>query len=254
MFCIELFQNNLNTKIIGNQIFYHSTTDSTNSDIWRLFKKEKKEGFVVIANEQHSGRGRDSKKWYSKKNTSIICSFLIKQKFPIKKIGLHSILVPVGILKGIKEIIDEDLSIKWPNDIVFENKKLGGILIETKTFNDSIYLNIGIGINVNENLSDFPDEIKDSATSLKIISNRDIQREILLANILNAIDKLLNSQSEEDILEYWMQSCNHINREIKIKYKNKIVTADFKKINQKGQAIINYNSKDLIFDGAILNI
>ena len=51
-----------------------------------------------------------------------------------------------------------------------------------------------------------------------------------------------------------MQSCNHINREIKIKYKNKIVNADFKKINQKGQAIINYNSKDLIFDGAILNI
>ena len=254
MFCIELFQNNLNTKIIGNQIFYHSTTDSTNSDIWRLFKKEKKEGFVVIANEQHFGRGRDSKKWYSKKNTSIICSFLIKQKFPIKKIGLHSILVPVGILKGIKEIIDEDLSIKWPNDIVFENKKLGGILIETKTFNDSIYLNIGIGINVNENLSDFPDEIRDSATSLKIISNSDIQREILLANILNAIDKLLNSQSEEEILEYWMQSCNHINTEIKINYKNKIVKADFKKINQKGQAIINYNSKNLVFDGAILNI
>ncbi len=100
----------------------------------------------------------------------------------------------------------------------------------------------------------YPDEIRDSATSLKIISNSDIHREILLANILNAIDKLLNSQSEEDILEYWMQSCNHINRKIKIKYKNKIVTADFKKINQKGQAIINYNSKDLIFDGAILNI
>ena len=70
MFCIELFQNNLNTKIIGNQNFYHSTTDSTNSDIWELLKKEKKEGFVVIANEQHSGRGRNSKKWYSKKNTS----------------------------------------------------------------------------------------------------------------------------------------------------------------------------------------
>ena len=122
-----------------------------------------------------------------KKNHSIICSFLIKQKFPTQKIGLHSILIPVGIIKGIKKNIDENLSIKWPNDIIFENKKLGGILIETKTFNNSIYLNVGIGINVNEKITDFPEEIKQSATSLKIISKQDIQREILLANILNLI-------------------------------------------------------------------
>ena len=254
MFCIELFQKNLNTKILGNQIFYHSKTNSTNSDIWKLFEKENKEGLIVVANEQYDGRGRGSKQWHSKKNHSIICSFLIKQKFSTKKIGLHSILIPVGIIKGIKKNIDENLSIKWPNDIIFENKKLGGILIETKTFNNSIYLNVGIGINVNEKITDFPEEIKQSATSLKIISKQDIQREILLANILNAIDKLLNSQNEIDILKYWMQSCNHINKEIKIEYKNNIVTAKFKKINQKGQAIINYNSKNLIFDGAILNI
>ena len=254
MFSIKLFQSNLNTKILANQIFYNSVTKSTNSDIWEIFENEKKEGLVVITNEQSSGRGRGVNKWYSKKNMSITFSFLIKQKFSKNKIGMHAILVPVGIIKGIKKIVKQNLSIKWPNDIMFENKKLGGILIETKTYNKSLYLNIGIGINVNENLCDFPDDIKNTATSLKIISNKDIQREILLANILNSIDQLLGNSNEEDILNYWMKSCNHVNKTIKIKYKHKIINAIFKSINNNGQAILNYNEKDLVFDGTILNI
>ena len=254
MFSIELLQSHLKTKILGKKIFYHSITESTNSDIWSLFEKEKNEGFVVVANEQLAGRGRGKKKWYSKKNKSVICSFLIKQKFSVKKTGLHSILIPIGIIAGIKKIIDKDFSIKWPNDILVENKKLGGILIETKFFNGSIYLNIGFGINVNENLIDFPNKIQSNATSLKIFSKNNIQRELLLANILNSIDELLIKRDEEAILKYWMKSCNHINKEIQVNHKNKLIRAVFKRINQNGQAVLNYNSENIIFDGAILNI
>ena len=252
MFSIELFQSNLNTKILANQIFYNSTTKSTNSDIWEIFKKKKREGIVVIANEQFSGRGRGLKKWFSKKNKSITFSFLVEEKFSKNEIGLHSILIPVGIIKGIKKSIKENLSVKWPNDVMFENKKLGGVLIETKTYKKSLYLNIGVGLNINESLSDFPDEIKDSASSLKIISNKNIQREIVLANILNSIDQLLQNSNAQDVISSWTKLCNHINKEIEIKYKNKVIKAVFKKINCNGQAILNYNNENLIFDGAIL--
>ena len=150
MFNIEFLQNNLKTKILGKKNFYYASTKSTNEDIWKLFNIEKNEGLIVIANEQLKGRGRGNKKWFSKKNKSLICSFMIKQKFSNAKLGFHSLLVPVGIISGIKKTINKTFSIKWPNDIIFEHKKIGGILIESKIYQNSIYLNIGFGINVNE--------------------------------------------------------------------------------------------------------
>ena len=157
-------------------------------------------------------------------------------------------------MSGIKKLTNEHFSIKWPNDILYNNKKLCGILIETKTINKIIYLNIGFGINVNENYADFPSQIKNNATSLKIVSNNDIQREILLAQILNSIDKLLINKNESAILNRWMKLCCHMNKEICVKYNNKLINAKFKKINRNGQAIINYKDKNIIFDGAVSNI
>ena len=254
MFFTSLFESNLKVKNFAKKIIYYHSTNSTNDDIWNLYSEKNESSIVVITDNQTNGRGRSNNTWFSKPGHSITCSFLLKEIFPREQFNLHSILIPLAVIRGIKNFLSINLSIKWPNDIMFENKKLGGILIETKTYNKSLYLNIGIGINVNENLCDFPDDIKNTATSLKIISNKDIQREILLANILNSIDQLLGNSNEEDILNYWMKSCNHVNKTIKIKYKHKIINAIFKSINNNGQAILNYNEKDLVFDGTILNI
>ena len=254
MFNVDLFQSNLKTKIIGRKTFYYASTISTNDDIWKIFKKEKNEGIVVIANEQMKGKGRGNKNWFSKKNKSIICSFLIKEKFLQKKLNLHSILIPVGVILGIKKTINKIFSIKWPNDIVLKNKKICGILIETKKYNNITYLNIGLGINVNESDTDFPTEIKTKAISIKTIFNNEVQRELLLANILNSIDKLLITKDEKNIIDSWIKYCEHINKTIKIQYKETIIKAKFKTINYKGQAIFNYNNKDIVLNGTILNI
>ena len=77
MFFIELFQNNLKTNRLGKKVIYHDRTESTNNDIWKLFKKGEKEGILVIANNQTRGRGRGGKTWYSNKGLDIICSFLL---------------------------------------------------------------------------------------------------------------------------------------------------------------------------------
>ena len=172
MFNVELFKKRLKTKVISNKIIYKPSTNSTNYDAWEMFEKHKQENIVIIANEQLRGKGRGEKKWFSKINKSIICSFIVKEKFSKEKIGLHSILIPVGIITGMQKIINEKFSIKWPNDVFLNNKKICGILIESKTINGILYFNIGIGINVNEDKKDFPKEIKESATSLKIESNQ----------------------------------------------------------------------------------
>ena len=253
MFNIDLFESNLKTEIIGKKNYYYASTSSTNNDIWNIFKKNKKTGIIVIANEQNEGRGRANNKWYSKKNKSIICSFLIKQKFSNEQLGLHAILVPLGIIDGIKKTIDKNLKLKWPNDIMYSNKKIGGILIESKNIDKTIYLNIGFGLNVNEEKNDFPREIKNIASSLKIITDYNLPREILLSNIINCIDRLLIINNNQLIIKNWLKHCMHINKNINVNYNNNILNAKFININNKGQAILNYNNKEFIYDGQILN-
>ena len=99
-----------------------------------------------------------------------------------------------------------------------------------------------------------PLEIKNNATSIKTIIGYEVQREILLANILNSIDKLLIQKNEKEIIDDWITYCAHIEKKININYKNNIIKATFKTINNNGQAILQYNKKKIIFDGAILNI
>ena len=253
MFNIDLFESNLKTEIIGKKNYYYASTSSTNNDIWNIFKKNKKTGIIVIANEQNEGRGRANNKWYSKKNKSIICSFLIKQKFSNEQLGLHAILVPLGIIDGIKKTVDKNLNLKWPNDIMYSNKKIGGVLIESKNIDNTIYLNIGFGLNVNEEKNDFPSEIKNIASSLKIITDYNVQREILLSNIINCIDRLLIINNNQLIIKNWLKHCMHINKNINVNYNNNILNAKFININNKGQAILNYNNKEFIYDGQILN-
>ena len=172
--------------------------------------------------------------------------------FKKKSIGIYSILIAIGITKGIQKLLSLDIQLKWPNDLYIENKKIGGILIESKLNNNNLILNIGFGINVNENPDDFPEDIINYATSLKTIYGQPIQRELLLANILNSIDQLLQNINPLQLAEEWNKGCLNIDKSISFNYKSQIRTGIFKKINSKGQSIIEYNKEKIIFDGAII--
>jgi len=246
MFFIDIFKNNLKTQLLGKHTVYFDSTESTNKDIWTLFKKKAEEGLLVIANNQTNGRGRGNHIWHSNKGADIICSFLIKEENNYGNIGFYSLLTPVGIIEGIKKTININLKIKWPNDLIYKNKKIGGILIESKIKDNFIYLNIGFGINVNSDINDFPSTIRKNLNSLKTIYNHDIQREILLANIFNSIEQLLNNK--ETVINKWTKFCNHINQDIIVNYNNQLVRGTFKKINNYGQAIVNYNNNNIIIN------
>jgi len=134
---------------------------------------------------------------------------------------------------------------------MYNNKKLGGILIESKLNNNSYIFNVGIGLNVNENYFDFPKGIQNSSISLKEIKKHPIQREPLLASILNTLDMHIDNRDDNLLIKDWMSSCNHINKNVKFKYQDHLISGIFKLINNKGQAVISHNKKYLEYDGAI---
>ena len=251
MFFINLLETNLQTHLLGKKIIYYTVTDSTNDDIWELFEEGATPGLIVIADNQKKGKGQRGNVWFSKPGHGIICSFLLSQELENLNSNLYSLVIPIGIINGIHKLLNIELNIKWPNDIYFKDKKIGGILIETKRKEEEVFFNIGIGINVNENLEDFPEELQDTAESIKIISGKPVQRELLLAYILNDIDKLLRNLNLDNLINTYNNKCISINNKVSFKYKNKLETGIFKKINREGQAMVEFNNQLIINNGAI---
>lgn len=165
------------------------TVDSTNEYAKRI-AKDVNENVLIIANSQTNGRGTHGRNWYSEEGQNILMSFLIKNVNDYKSI--EGITIEIG--KIIHEILSSkfDLSfeIKLPNDILCNGKKICGILCESSIINDKVnYLIIGIGLNVNQ--TNFNEEIKDIATSLKNELGYDIDKEELINVIEKEIEKLL---------------------------------------------------------------
>ena len=236
MFFVNLLETNLKTKVIGRNIEYYAFTDSTNDDIWELLENKYMKGLLVVTDNQKNGRGQREKKWFSKAGHGITCSFMITEQ--IEYSTILSILIPLGIINGIKNLLNIETDIKWPNDIYFNHKKLGGILIESKINSGKINFAIGIGINVNENFDDFPSELKETATSIKIISGQSTQRELLLAYILNSIDKLIHENKMGEIVKDYNSKCLNINQTVNFYHNDKDKRGILMGVNNKGQSII----------------
>ena len=250
MFFTNLLQANMRVKKIQFDMTYYPKTESTNRDIWEIYDMTKKNNLFVITDNQTDGKGRGDHNWISTPNKSITCSFLLKQIF--NNVNIHSFLIPLAVIRGVKKFTNVNLSVKWPNDIIYKNKKIAGILIESKKNNNSYLFNIGIGINVNEEIDDFSSDLKSKTTSLKIITNQTTQREPLLANIFNELDQLINNNDENSIINDWMKYCSHINKKISFYYNNKLTSGIFKTINQNGEAVIKNQSKLINYSGQII--
>ena len=253
MFFTNLFESNLTTKHIAKEVIYYTNIDSTNDELWLLCKKKinTNRKFIVITDNQKQGRGRGANEWFSKPGQSITCSFLFKNIFSSKQFNLNAILIPVAIIKGIHKFTSISLGIKWPNDIMYNNKKLGGILIESQIIGNQIFLNIGIGLNINECSQDFPDTLSNTAISLREIAGHPIQREPLLACILNELDNMLDDIDTTFLINTWIDNCIHINKQVSFSKNNKPINGVFKTINEFGQAVINNNNDYMNYDGAI---
>ena len=251
MFFVSLFESFLKVKNVSQKVIYYPAIDSTNQELWNLYLANHDiDNIVIITDKQKNGKGRNNNTWHSKSGSGITCSFILRELFSKEQFNLHALLIPVAVIKGIKNFLSIDVSVKWPNDIMYKNKKIGGILIESKIHKKTI-LNIGLGINVNESSNEFPIELQNKVISLQEILGRPIQREPLLAYIFNELDLLISNLDSSHIVSFWMDCCNHKNKKIHFSNNKELVTGVFKYINDKGQAVIKYNNEYIAYDGAI---
>lgn len=252
----NLIQANLKTQKIGKNIEYYPRTESTNIDAWELIKSEEIiNGTIIITDNQFQGQGRNGHSWFMGPGKGIAISIILTDKIDKHKALLIPIVIGIGLIKTLKSF-GIKASLKWPNDIFFKEKKLGGILCESKLAKNSVdQLVIGIGLNVNEIKDDFPKELKSSATSCKIITEKSLQREIIIAKMLYHIESQLKMIKDDTrtIINIWESYCNHINKPISFYFNKKKLDGVFIGLDASGQAIIKIDKSKKLFSSIIID-
>ena len=137
-------RDRLYTDFLGSEIIYLPQTSSTNEDAWVYFNNGSPNGTLIITDDQQKGSGRRQNKWFSTKSKSLTFSFILYPEMTLEKLGLLPLLSGVSIVRGIKSKTSIETGLKWPNDIMLEGKKMGGILIESKSTQTGLGVIIGL--------------------------------------------------------------------------------------------------------------
>ena len=177
----------IHTKWAGKTVHFARETDSTNLWIKRLAKEGAPEGTLALAEFQSAGRGRLGRSWEVPEGTSVMMSILLRPKFEPQYAPTLTLVMGMAVAKAVKKL-GFDVSIKWPNDVVVSHKKICGILTEMGVRDGKIdYAVIGVGINVN--IREFPDEMADKATSLYLESGRKFDRSQIPGLVMEAFEE-----------------------------------------------------------------
>jgi len=241
LFPLEITRG-LNTKFIGRKIHYFKTLSSTMDVAMQLGMQGSCEGTIVLAEAQRKGKGRLGREWFSPKYRGIYLSLVLKPRILPNQVSVLTLLAAVSICEAIKEVTGLNAQIKWPNDILIHNKKLGGILTEINAEMDEIHsVVIGIGINVNNDKK----TLVCGATSLKEQRKESTNRIELLQEILRRIEKnylTFQEKASQPIIEKWREYNITLGKRVRIFYHKEHIEGEAIDIDTDGGLLLRKDS------------
>ncbi len=231
-------------------------TDSTNAEIMRhISSHPPEEGLVVIADCQTGGKGRSGRVWHSESGTGIYLSMLIQPNLSPEKLSIVTLMAGLATAIAVNEFIPQPAQLKWPNDLLLNNKKIAGVLCEYHATKVPAVI-IGIGINVNH--TQFPADIKDIATSLKLESGLEINRTTLIRQLVTQLDfqyDELKNNKVQTLIDNWTRHSDLFGKSISIKKGDQIITGKALKLDPLGRLILlNESGKEIALDSGEVRI
>ncbi len=193
IFSGEVIQRALRTKNLAKKVVFYETTGSTNNDCRHLME-EGESSILVAAANQSAGKGRRGRQWVSPENASISFSLGLRPRLDVSRISMLTLVMALAVQRAIKGQTGLESLIKWPNDLVVDSKKICGILTEMNMEMEYVSsVVIGVGINISQ--TQFPEEIEDKATSLKMCmeegkKQEPVSRAALTAECVNCFEEL----------------------------------------------------------------
>ncbi len=242
------------------RLAYFTSLDSTNE--WALEKGRQgaPAGWVVIAESQRRGRGRYGRRWEDVPGKAILLSILVKGLPPDWNPLMLNYWVALQIADAIEDLLEtpELVQLKWPNDIYVAGKKLGGILIEGNfSGQQPRFFVVGIGINVNQEATDFPPELQGQAISLKMVTGYPLSREALIARLLNRMAPLIQGKADSfpaSFLPQYKKRLLYLGEPIEVKLGNQRIKGVFVDLTGEGFLVLQTSrGQQIIHSGEIFH-
>lgn len=239
-------QSGLETQFVAKRVEYFSATDSTNLRAQELGEQGAEHGTVVIAEAQSAGRGRMGRTWSSPAAVNLYTSILLRPTIlPIQAAQL-TFLSAVAVARTVETVADIQVSVKWPNDILLDGKKIAGLLNEISAEMEGIhYVVLGIGVNLNMTADQFPDDLRYPATSLLLATGQRIDRLVFAQELyrqLDALYQLFCQQGFVPIRLAWEALFDMVGRQVSVDYGGGLITGCVEGIADDGALLLRLAS------------
>ena len=247
----ENIQRLLKTKTIGKEVVYFPEIDSTNQYGLKLLRGHiVSHGMVIVCNHQTSGRGRHGKKWVAPRGKALLFSTVFTEMQNIKQPQMLAFIGAISVAETILQVFPMlKPTIRWPNDILINGKKIAGILVETtkKSHKDlSTGAVMGIGININQSRNDFPDEMNQAAASLFMFTGRRILRLEILIPMLEHLERFYTMLEQGYEKRFWSRLkklCSTLGKGVQIHTPdNKIIAGTAVDIDNDGGLLVRLDN------------
>ena len=206
--------------IWAGSIRYYPTIDSTNTEAKKLAEAGAPHGTVLIADHQTKGRGRMGNTFHSPKDAGIYLSVILRPDCPATKLSHLTCAAGVAMCDALKDSIGIRPSVKWINDLVFQGRKLGGILTELSLSAQGMvrYAVVGIGINCNQKITDFPPDLQNIVTTTAEITGQSVDRSLLIANMIKGLEEMSRClfSNKKELMAQYRCDCITIGQEIAV--------------------------------------
>jgi len=245
----KAIRRRLTTGLLGREIHVYQRVGSTNDVALRLASEGHPEGTVVLADEQTHGRGRYGRSWHSLGGRGLWFSVILRPRGHARLGWLLPLAASLSVVLALRRDFNVVAQTKWPNDVVVAGRKIAGVLVEGQVSgHKQSWAVVGIGVNVNHQLGDFPSTLREKATSLQVVTGRESDRADLLASILSSLEQVYIQavRDEQPVLRDWLDCCAHVNRLVSVATAQGPLTGRFVGVDSDGRLELRGRNGELL--------
>ena len=239
---VHQIQDDLATTRLGKKVHYFSAVDSTNSCAWQLAEQGAQEGEIVIAESQNHGRGRLGRSWVSPPYRNLYFSVILRPQLPPTHAAQTTLMAAVALADAVASFVPVAPVIKWPNDILVEGKKLAGILTESSCDSERIeFVILGIGVNLNYPVALMPEAIRERATSVVELTQKNISREAFVRRLIQDLDRCYGELEEvgfDPLATRWEARFGFRGKKVRVEMTDRVLIGTAKGIDRDGALLL----------------
>ena len=216
----EAIRHRLKTRNLGRSLHLFEELASTNTTAFTLAGSGAIHGPAVLAEAQTAGKGRLGRHWISPPRLNIYCSLILNEPNISRHVSWIPLVTGLALAEATRRSCNIEISLKWPNDLLCADKKIGGILCESSSHGSRLSTCIaGFGVNVNCRETDFPEDLRALATSCYRVTRQSHDRNDLIAAMFNQLESWYDCVEEarfEHVRKSYAASCATLGREVEI--------------------------------------